>query len=78
MRNVRCAVTSVGGGAQGEHCIAALQELIPFVGGRLLQQTVGIGYTREEVTSSILDFTEDRMARLKSQEQAFLHFLDEK
>lgn len=75
--NKKCAVTSVGGGAHGEHCIAALKQLLPFVGGKLLPEALGIGYTRAELTTSILEFTPERTAQLEGQEKAFLQFLEQ-
>ena len=71
----KCAVTSVGGGAHGENCIANMEKLIPFVGGSLLKETLGIGYDREEDDTSILQFTPERTAKLRAQEAAFLEFL---
>lgn len=72
----KCAVTSVGGGAHGAHCIANMEKLVPFVGGKLLSKTLGIGYTREELTQSRLQFTPERVTKLRLQEEAFLKFLD--
>lgn len=72
---VKCAATSVGGGAHGKCCLAQMQELIPFVGGRLLPETLGIGYTRAEEAASILEFTPERCGQLAAQEDAFLKFL---
>ncbi|MBD5560722.1 MAG: NAD(P)H-dependent oxidoreductase [Clostridia bacterium] len=71
----KCAVTSVGGGFKGAGCIAEMQKLIPFVGGKLLPETLGIGYTRAEESASILELTEERLSALVGQEKAFLDFL---
>lgn len=71
----KCAVTSVGGGAHGAHCIANMKKLIPFVGGQLCKETLGIGYDREEDTTSILQFPPERVTLLQNQEKAFLDFL---
>lgn len=73
----KMAFTCVGGGLKGRGCLEALFRSTPVMGACALSFGLGIGYTREEITSSILEMTDERMRALARQEDAFLAFLGE-
>lgn len=69
--------TSVGGGWKGRGCLRNLFESTPVMGACALSFALGIGYTRDELASNMLEMTAERMKALGQQEDAFLAFLSE-